>query len=76
MVTGGQALPFRLSWFHLLEGLSIQAGGVQAEPSPARREIWGDRSGQGALPRSLREGIQKDGKTNVYGNQKAVWLRH
>lgn len=65
MVKGAQAFPFRLSWFHLLEALGFQAGFVQAEP--ARREIWEDCSGQGALPRSLREGRQKDVKPNVYG---------
>ena len=68
MVKGAQAFPFRLSWFHLLEGLSFQAGVAQAEPSPARREVWEDCSRQGALPRSLREGIQKGVKTNVHGS--------
>lgn len=40
MVKGAQVFLFILSWFHFLEGLGFQAGAVQAEPSPARREVW------------------------------------
>lgn len=45
VVKGAQGFPFGLSWIHLVEGLGFQAGGVQAEPPPARREAWEDHSG-------------------------------
>lgn len=35
LVKGAPVFPFSVSQFHLLEGLNV----VQAEPSPARREV-------------------------------------
>lgn len=67
LVKGAPVFPFSVSQFHLLESLSV----VQAEPSPARREVQ-DHS------RHLQplEGVQKEVNPNVCGICEVVRLRN
>lgn len=67
VVKGTPVFPFSVSQFHLLEGLSV----VQAEPSPAGREV--QDHGRHFQP---WEGVQKKVSPNVCGIYKVVRLRN